>query len=164
MDELGGPDVDTNWNIVGLNTGNLNSSTQFRDVEHLAGAADNEDTFVFAEGATISGVADGGDGGFDSLTVAEGVHDEISLSFIGRGEGTISLDGLVIAFAGLEPVDVLATGADFTLPGTAGDDIVRLAEGTTPGTLVAHDIGGNVRNDDFSVSHHVIDRRSSRRR
>src|SRR5262249_55611776 len=59
-DTLVGPDIVNTWNISGLNSGTLNAAT-FSSVENLAGGTHN-DSFVFADGAKVDGMIDGGDG------------------------------------------------------------------------------------------------------
>ena len=63
-DTLVGPDVERTWTIDGADAGTVGSAT-FTGVENLSGGVDNEDTFVFEAGASLSGRLEGGDGGFD---------------------------------------------------------------------------------------------------
>jgi hypothetical protein len=63
---LSGPDVNTTWNITGSNTGTLSSSAfggpvNFAGFGSLFGGSAN-DTFIFANGASVSGSIDGGAG------------------------------------------------------------------------------------------------------
>src|SRR5690606_19086569 len=65
--------TDTDWRIGSANAG-IVSTVSFSSIENLAGAANNDDTFTVAYGASVDGVIDGGSGGFDSLYF-DGVYD-----------------------------------------------------------------------------------------
>ena len=52
-DRLEGPAVDTVWSITGPGTGSI-GPLSFSGFEDLAGAAGNEDTFVFEQGGSRS--------------------------------------------------------------------------------------------------------------
>ena len=67
-DTLFGPVADTTWDVTGPDAGTV-AGVDFVSVENLTGAADNQDTFVLATGGSVSGLVDGGDGGFDTLSV-----------------------------------------------------------------------------------------------
>ncbi|MCS6813092.1 MAG: hypothetical protein NZ772_05905, partial [Cyanobacteria bacterium] len=62
---LVGADVNTTWTITGANSGHLNSifpnGLRFTNVGNLTGGS-GSDVFVFADGATVSGIVDGGAG------------------------------------------------------------------------------------------------------
>jgi hypothetical protein len=55
-----GPDTDTLWNITGTDAGDV-AGIMFAGFENLTGGA-GADTFVFGDGAGITGVIDGGAG------------------------------------------------------------------------------------------------------
>ncbi|NEO87655.1 MAG: filamentous hemagglutinin N-terminal domain-containing protein [Spirulina sp. SIO3F2] len=58
---LVGPNQTTTWSITGANQGTLSGFTSglsFRNIENLTGG-EQPDTFVFSDGATISGIIDG---------------------------------------------------------------------------------------------------------
>jgi hypothetical protein len=63
-----GPNADTTWNITSSNTGNLPGDITFLAFQNLTGGA-GADTFVFSDGAGVSGTIDGG-GGTNSLNYA----------------------------------------------------------------------------------------------
>ena len=65
VDTLTGAGVDTIWNLIGTNAGNLNNSLAFAGFGTLNGGAAN-DTFIFADGANITGKINGG-GGVNAL-------------------------------------------------------------------------------------------------
>jgi hypothetical protein len=56
-----GPNADTSWNLNGSNTGTLTGGYSFSAFQNLTGGA-GADTFVFADGAAVDGVIDGGGG------------------------------------------------------------------------------------------------------
>ncbi|CCQ55196.1 VCBS, partial [Crocosphaera watsonii WH 0005] len=62
-DSLMGTQLNSLWEIEGENSGNLNQYILFEDLENLIGEEDNQDTFILKEGASLSGVLDGGEGG-----------------------------------------------------------------------------------------------------
>src|SRR5689334_474115 len=119
-DTLRGATNDTGWTIYGANSG-FADAVQFRNVENLRGAANNDDTFTLLAGGSLSGVMDGGDGGFDSLILGAGTFGSVVYTVSGPQSGTISRDGDVLTYAGLEPIiDNLVTAnrvisaSDFT--------------------------------------------------
>jgi Ca2+-binding RTX toxin-like protein len=127
-DKLVGPAPNSTWIIDGENSGSVGPAI-FTGVENLEGAADNEDTFVVRAGGSIGGLIDGGAGGFDSLVLEVGAHESAEYSMTGPDSGTVTLDGGVIRYAGLEPITTAgnAVNAVFNLtinPDTAvlGDD------------------------------------------
>ena len=123
---------DATWSITALDTGRV-ETVSFSSVEHLVGADDSRDTFLFEHGATVSGGVYGGAGGFDSIVIHGGEYLDITHTAAGPDAGTIALDGREIAYGGIEPVTIGATVAHLTLNATAGDDLVRLREGAAPG-------------------------------
>ena len=110
------------WTITGPGSGDV-VGVAFTGVEHLSGAPDNEDTFTIQPGGSISGLIDGGDGGFDTLVVS-GSFTNLVMTATDRNSGGLELDGLSITFTGLEPVlidsDASPNSVEFTT--TAGDD------------------------------------------
>ncbi|HEX5588659.1 MAG TPA: hypothetical protein VFX65_00020, partial [Candidatus Limnocylindrales bacterium] len=118
-DTLGGPAADAVWMVTSADAGSV-AGVDFVSVEHLAGAADNQDLFVVEQGASIGSV-DGGGGGFDTLAVT-GSTTVSSPS--GRDSGLVILDGSPISYTGLEPVaiasgTVIINGADGGFTGGA---------------------------------------------
>ncbi|MHC5537132.1 beta strand repeat-containing protein [Singulisphaera rosea] len=67
-DTLIGPHATNSWNITGYNTGVLNSTIKFANFANLTGS-DGSDTFVFSNGASLSGMVAGG-GGVDTINDA----------------------------------------------------------------------------------------------
>lgn len=55
IDTLNGPRRDSEWNVTGLNQGQLNTAIQFSGVENLLGSTDNQDTFRFKPGPVLAG-------------------------------------------------------------------------------------------------------------
>ncbi|HSB88198.1 MAG TPA: calcium-binding protein, partial [Ilumatobacteraceae bacterium] len=143
-DTLIGPQADSTWQITGANAGTVGGVT-FTDVENLAGAADNQDTFVFEPGASLSGLVNGGAAGFDTLVVSGGNYSRIVFTPSGPSSGTVALDGNVITYDELEPVLTNVGGAPnvvFNLPagnnqafleddGSAGNGISQLRSGNS---------------------------------
>ena len=96
-------------------------------MENLTGAADNQDMFVFKEGGRLSGVADGGDGGFDTLLLEDGGYSSVTFTATGPDSGWIALDANVIHYSGLEPLIAnTGTATDIQLNLPENDDLVEL--------------------------------------
>jgi hypothetical protein len=122
-DTLVGRAVDSTWNVTGAGSGSV-LGVAFSGVENLTGAADNEDTFVFEDGGSLSGIIAGGDAGFDTLDIRFSGVDTMVYDATGPDSGAVTSDGNVIAFVGLEPV-MQAGAANLTITastGTANDD------------------------------------------
>ncbi|MFT4837570.1 MAG: cell division septation protein DedD, partial [Nonlabens sp.] len=119
-DTLVGPSTDQVWLVTGGNAGSVVGVT-FASAEQLVGAADNEDTFEVAAGGAISGVIEGGSGGFDTITV-DGAGSALLHSVItGLDSGTITRDSDVVTYAGMEPVGLVG-GTDPAVTGTSLTD------------------------------------------
>ncbi|MBN2061399.1 MAG: LEPR-XLL domain-containing protein, partial [Deltaproteobacteria bacterium] len=128
---LGG---DRTWDIIGTDTGS-SGLIDFTGIENLAGGPDNQDTFVFHEGGSLSGALEGGFAGFDSLVMEGGNYDMIEFTPASPDSGTVNLDGNIITYTGLEPVLTNAgTSTDVVFNMTGGDDSASLSS-PTAGTL-----------------------------
>ena len=122
-------DRDTQWTIDGDNAGRVEgpAAVEFHSTEVLRGAAGNDDTFIFQDGGALAGLVDGGDAGFDTLVVAGGSYERGEFIVTGPDSGSIVLDGSVITYAGLEPVDTRgAVFAEINFVGSRAEDTVRL--------------------------------------
>ncbi|NER52359.1 MAG: CHAT domain-containing protein, partial [Symploca sp. SIO1A3] len=90
---LVGPEQDTVWEITSFNEGNLNSiflnGLTFNNIENLTGGS-FDDSFVFRDGATITGNLDGGLG---NLTLA---GDEIDFGGNVSGTGNLTIEPLTL--------------------------------------------------------------------
>ena len=128
-DRIRGPPATLTWTLTGPGTGTV-GSVSFTGVEDVEGDVGNEDTFVFEAAGTLVGTVDGGAGGFDTLVVV-GNYETVRSTPTGPSSGTLTLDGRLIRYAGLEPIAAAGTATNviFDLPGTA--DAATLApEGT----------------------------------
>ena len=140
---LHGPSADSAWTIDGANAGSV-AGVAFTGFENLAGAANNKDTFTLAPGGTVSGLVDGGDGGFDSLVV-DGQRGSVVSNPSGPHSGALLLDGTKLTYAGLEPIDVSGTdivynGADLGGSTEFGDkDLIQVSPGAAAGTIKIRD-------------------------
>jgi hypothetical protein len=61
INTLQSPDSDTTWQITGSNAGSFTGGVSFTSMQNLTGGA-GADTFVFSDGAGVSGTIDGGGG------------------------------------------------------------------------------------------------------
>ena len=109
---------DTTWTVTGSGSGSV-AGVSFSGVDTLRGSGDNEDTFVFDQGAAISGFIDGGAGGFDSLVVG-GYRGSVVSRPIDAHSGTLIVDGVAIRYLGLEPITF--SGTDTHHPGDDADN------------------------------------------
>ena len=120
-DTILGPAADTTWLVDGPGSGWV-AGIAFTGVEHLLGAASNEDTFHFAPGGSLAGVVDGGDGGFDTL-VLDGAWTTLASAPTDPHSGTLTLDSALVTYAGLEPILVNSGSvANVVFQLTAADD------------------------------------------
>ena len=136
-DTLVGPDANSTWYVTGPDSGNVGGTT-FTGMENLEGAADNEDIFVIEQDGGVSGILEGGDGGFDTVEIA-GDYGQVVHTPTGPDSGFISLDGSVLAYQGFEPItndgnttdfifDLSAIATGEFLLAAAGGDMFTLSE------------------------------------
>ena len=123
-DTLKGPANDATWIISGENAGTV-EGLSFTGIENLQGAADNADTFVMASTGHLSGVIDGGGGGFDSLVIQGGPYNSVTFTPRDGDSGSVDVDGNVIEYDGLEPI-VTPSAGNVEFNGTTGDDTIRV--------------------------------------
>ena len=139
-DTVIGPAADSTWIVDGAGAGSL-GDTAFEGVENLSGAADNEDTFVFETGGSLSGLVDGGASGFDTLVVNFPNVADLVYDATGPDSGTVTADGNTIAFVGLEPVTISGPAASLTVTASANDDNLILEAGSAANTLQLRNAG-----------------------
>jgi len=132
-DTFVGPDGEVTWNITGEDTGEV-AGVFFAGFENLTGSADNLDTFIFSPGGTISGVVEGGPGGFDVVAIEGGTYNTVTYDYTGPTSGSISLDGSVINYGGMEPIYDASDAAYKTFnfstynPFSSGADTVTISD------------------------------------
>jgi hypothetical protein len=112
-DTLVGPALDVTWQVTAPDAGSV-AGLAFLRVESLVGAADNEDSFVLAQGGSLGGAIAGGAGGFDSLVI-EGAYQQATFRATGPDSGSVTLDGTTIAYVGLEPITSNLPAADVVI-------------------------------------------------
>ena len=102
------------WTVSGSNQGRAfgGGFIDFTGIENLTGGAENEDTFIFSEDGSLSGVVEGGDAGFDSIVIDGGEYDTVTYETSSPDSGTIDLDSNVITYSGMEPITDTAIVAD----------------------------------------------------
>ena len=126
-DAVIGPPSDTTWNITGANSGEV-AGVSFVQVENLLGQADNEDTFVVSETGSLSGIMDGGAGGFDSLVLNGGSFERVDYVAFDLHSGTITRDGSTLNYAGLEPINDNMDVADRVIDLSAFSDTAEITQ------------------------------------
>jgi hypothetical protein len=108
---LQGPNATTSWNVTGANQGNFSSdlaSATFTGFQNLTGGNVWYNSFTFANGATLSGLLDGGQG-IGTLSLA--YSSDLTVNITGYDAGnvrTASGGGVVFAFS---RIDSVATGS-----------------------------------------------------
>lgn len=126
VDILLGPSQDLTWQIVGPDAGFVGNVT-FSNIANLTGAADNEDTFVFEVGGSLSGTIDGGAGGYDTLVMNGGSFDAGTFVFDNSSDGSIDLmGGGLISYVGLEPITSSITLTDVVLTFNSAPSTITL--------------------------------------
>ncbi|MHC4543130.1 MAG: LEPR-XLL domain-containing protein, partial [Planctomycetota bacterium] len=136
-DILSGPSGNSTWNISGSDAGDVEGVT-FSGIENLTGAANNEDTFIFEDGGSLSGLVEGGAGGFDSLVV-RGTYDTIVFTPTGPDSGAVDCDGEVIIYVGLEPINA-GSADDVIFNATANVDNWIIEDSPTAGQIQVRSI------------------------
>ena len=146
-DTLLGPAVDTVWEITAPDGGTLNTLTEFNGIENLSGGANNQDGFVFFTGGSISGTVDGGAGGSDGIIV-EDPAEEGPFTVVNphsSGDGTLSLYGHTVNYAGMEPIVDASTPGTVLVHGSSYDDdlVLEDSDPATPGRMQVRSASGD---------------------
>ncbi|MCP3913837.1 MAG: hypothetical protein GY713_23190, partial [Actinomycetia bacterium] len=149
-DVLSVVDGDRRWVIDGDNAGTVDNIA-FQGVENLVGGSDNQDTFVFDSNGRLSGLVDGGSGGYDSLIYDSGsVVDRTSYVATGPDSGVLEFSSGRIEFAGLEPVIDTGIVANRTIDGTAvNDQLVLELDPDNPGNYRLRSVNGTMESLSF---------------
>jgi hypothetical protein len=130
-DTLVGPSGDTIWNVTGPGSGKV-AGVSFTGIENLSGAADNQDTFVFTQAGSISGLVEGGYGGFDSLEFNGGTFDTVQFDAYGPDSGMIQHDSRVTFYSGMEPITDNNNASTRIFTFTGGPENITLSDDSTP--------------------------------
>src|SRR6266508_1283597 len=138
------------WIISGRDAGTVDGRI-FAGVENLTGGADNEDVFVLESAGSLSGLMDGGAGGFDSLAIKGGTYSRMIFTYSGPNSGTVDLDGKLISYDGLEPVlvDVDPDVGDVEFNVTAGADQAVLEDAPAAGSSRFRSLNGTFETTTF---------------
>ena len=147
-DTLVGPASNTTWSITSRDAGRV-AGTTFQGIEKLTGAAHNEDVFVLEYGGSVSGLIEGGEGGFDTIAVADGGR-RVIFTPTGPDSGTISVDGDVTRYTGFEPVDSgIAPDLVFDLSALAGSEFTLAEKAGMPDTYSLSEVNGGMEVHNF---------------
>jgi hypothetical protein len=138
-DTLRGTGADTEWSITGVNEGTVDS-TSFIGVENLRGAAGNRDSFTIFAAGRLSGLLDGGVGGFDVLSLDGGDYASVTYVASGPDSGTIARDDDLLRYAGLEPIFDNVSATDRVIRTSNLTDNARLTDDGTLLTLASTDV------------------------
>jgi hypothetical protein len=131
---LVGPNANTTWNITANNAGNLTGGISFTAFQNLTGGS-AADTFVFADGAGVSGNIDGGGGTnmLDYLAYTTGVTVDLAAGTATGVGGSVANIQQLRGGAGNDTLNGNAAGTT-TFFASPGNDTVTGAGGTN--TLV----------------------------
>ncbi|MYM61955.1 LEPR-XLL domain-containing protein [Pseudomaricurvus sp. HS19] len=134
---------DTVWDIAGTGAGSVSGGVNlaFYGMEKLTGSAGNEDTFVLQEAGSLSGGVDGGAAGFDILEI-KGSFSQLTSTVFDASSGVIELDGKLLSYTGLEPINVDGSVSALVLNTGDGDDEIVLEAGTGAGTFALRSANG----------------------
>ena len=153
-DVLHGPSANTVWHLDALNAGKV-AGIAFSGMENLSGSDGNQDQFVLGKKAGLTGSIKGGADGFDTLFFDK---TKFSSSTVTRdpdeaGKGTVTLDGTVIRYSGMETPGITVGGTRTHRVLTATDSrdelVLRWSEDGT--RLVLDSINGAM--EDVSFRH-----------
>jgi hypothetical protein len=156
INKLIGPNATTTWNITGRNAGNFSSAgaaASFTDYKQVVGGG-GSNTFVFSDGAIISGTVDGGSGGANTIDSSAYTTSELFAFFganAGRGDPAgsfINIQNFIggaggnndFAFVDGGSIDGSINGGsgtgntlDYLIGGFSGNVLVDLQTGTATG-------------------------------
>ena len=151
IDTVVGPGVDSTWSIEGAGSGGVAGLT-FTGAEHLVGADGNRDRFVVGASGSISGVIEGGAGGYDVIEIASN-GGSLSSVITGPQSGTITRGADTFTYTGMEPVGVSGV-ADLTLtaPNNATVTISDNADAGDGKFLVGFNGGGETHEVDATAT------------
>ena len=144
-DTLAGPAFGTVWTISGADAGELAAQAtgaqlaQFTGIENLRGADDIEDSFIVGTLGGVSGVIDGGAGGFDELII-HGAAGTVVV--VPDDSGSASFDGRTMLYAGLEAFLDASDPSAISINATVlGDDLVLEAVPGDPASSQVRSLG-----------------------
>ena len=155
VNTLNGPSSDTTWTVTGANSGTA-AGVAFSNFQNLTGAANNKDTFDVQRGASVSGVVDGGPGGYDTLAVTA---TAVVSTPTGTQSGIVVADGSTITYAGLEPVDLTASSVTVNGRDSSGDlkkDLMKVSLSGPQIVIDDYDPTGTVNLDTLALSEHQV--------
>ncbi|HEV7132735.1 MAG TPA: hypothetical protein VGN27_03260, partial [Gaiellaceae bacterium] len=125
-DLLDGPNQTTAnaWIVDAKDEGTLNGMN-FKRFGSLGGGT-GPDMFTIGSGVELSGGIAGGTGPEDIIDFIAGTPTDVTATFSGPGAGSVSRDGKVIDYGGIEQIQDGETYDNLTLTFSTGDDGVRL--------------------------------------
>ena len=122
VDTLTGYIAGNTFHITGSNSGNVNGTFTFAAVENLAGA-ENNDTFVFSNGATLSGIIQAL-GGIDTLDY----RAYITSLTVDLSTNNATSNGVTTTVFGIE--NIISGRGNDSITGDANDNIITDVGGT----------------------------------
>src|SRR6185437_15625039 len=135
-DILQGSTLDQIWNVTGAGSGNV-AGTSFSGFEQLQGAANTNSTFIFSPGASLAQGVVGGAGGFNTM-VLDGNFQTVTMAATDGHDGSVTLDGNTIDYAGLQPITFTGASNDVVIDlgaSALGPDTATLSAGPVAGEM-----------------------------
>jgi Ca2+-binding RTX toxin-like protein len=141
---------DRTWSITGTNTGSAENVT-FSGVENLSGYPENDDTFIFCSGGSLSGTLAGGAAGSDTVDFAGVTAD---LTFTISGSGTVSVTDGTNTLTNVTGIENLfggqgnntfafANGADFAGTVDGGQGVTNTLDYSAYTTAISVNLGAD---------------------
>lgn len=140
-DTLSPANVVNTWNITGADQGNVTGIGSFTSIENLTGR-NNTDTFIFSDGATISGSVNGGAGtdtvnqsaqsGAVLINIASGAYTNMEF-FIGNNNSQLIADNVTNTWTLTNAYDGVNDG---TLGTTTFQNFNNLTGGTNTDSFI----------------------------
>ncbi len=125
LDTLTGPALGggtVRWNVTGSGSGEARGAggaatkaITFTGVKNLTGGAGSDNAFVFGPSGTISGAVTGVSGGSDQVILNGGSYQTLRYIASGPFAGSISREGLIFTYAGIEEIVSLALSGDIVV-------------------------------------------------
>lgn len=161
--------ITNTWNITGADVGNVNGVSSFIGIETLAGNA-SSDTFIFADGASYSGLIDGA-GGTDNVdfssqtgavvtSLASGQYQNIE-SFTGNNfnstlVGNNVVSDWIITGGNSGSINTINFSGFNNLTGNASADTFTVSGGSISGTIDGGSGNDTIQGDNINTTWNVL--------
>ena len=140
-DTLIAPNLDSTFVISGENSGHLDGSVAFSGINNLTGGVTNRDTFDLEPAGSLSGLLDGGPGGYHTLVLQGGSYTHEAFLATGPQSGEVVLDSKTIQYAGLQPIieNTTNSGRTVNITSSGTNDQIHVVDAGNGQTTVEDD-------------------------